>query len=121
MKAIVLAIFLLTPAIVISPCNINPGNTANVAGPQCATCVAFVSGTAGAAVACATCNAGYKLISTSLECDGCPIATYSALGNSAMTCTNCTANTDTATTGTTATTGCTACIGGKYSTSGTAC
>ena len=82
MKAIVLAILLLTPAIVLSPCATNGAASANVASPACATCVSAL-GQANAVAACATCTAGNKLTSTQMDCDACPIATYAAAGNNA--------------------------------------
>ena len=113
MKAIVLAILLLSPAIVLSTCTAS-ASTYDPTAP-CLTCVnrpATGAVAPGTAVNCATCVAGNKITTSYADCEKCPINTFSASG--AMSCTTCPANSESTTTGTTSPT-CTACGSGRFS------
>lgn len=119
MKAIVLAILLLSPALIIAPCATNDPPTANVASVNCKTCVPFANTAANAPVACATCNAQFKLTTASpADCDACTAGTYSADGNTATTCMACGTNCAACTTG--GNTMCTSCKTGFNKPAGSA-
>ena len=127
MKAIVLAILLLSPAIVLSDCTTNNGATANVAdGTACTSCIAFTDSVAMPAdqkVDCAACSAGYTfetLSGAKKNCVKCASHKYQTMTDGSA-CMNCAANTQFTGTGATKASDCTACSTNFAAAPGNAC
>lgn len=93
MKAIVIAILLLAPAFIVSPCSYNSAvsTTANTATGTCRLCVAKAATPAnGDAADCSECHAGHFLTGTTPNkiCSPCPIHNYATAGAN-IACTIC--------------------------------